>query len=366
MTPPVTVLMPVRNGLPWLREALESLASQTMGDFELLVLEDGSTDGTAEFLAAWSDHRLRVIPTRGIGMAAALNLGLDAARAPLVARHDADDVSAPHRLEAQVAYLASRPDVGVVATAADYIDAHGRAIDNDWVRTVRIQHDAALTPEQVAALMPLTCCVTHGSIMARAEVLRAAGGYQRGIWPVEDYDLWLRLLPETALAKLPERLYRYRIHDAQLSGHVRDRQLVEALSAKFRYLRRVVPQLPTPARLTVVGEGRGADGYRSLASAHGFRVVRLPPSRHALRRPGKPDSTMVRLKPDSTHGFVWLNVESGFSRTLDLDSCDALVVADLADVDSYSLAFGASTPHAAAIRIGNFFIPRRWAGRQAA
>jgi hypothetical protein len=344
--------MPVRNGLPWLREALESLASQTMRDFELLALEDGSTDGTAECLAAWPDDRLRVIPTRGIGMAAALNLGLDAARAPLVARHDADDVSAPHRLEAQVTYLASRPDVGVVATAADYIDAHGRAIDNDWVRTVRIQHDAALSPEQVAELMPLTCCVTHGSIMARTEVLRAAGGYQRGIWPVEDYDLWLRLLPETAMAKLPERLYRYRIHDAQLSGHVRDRQLVEALSAKFRYLRRVVPQLPSPARLTVVGEGRGADCYRALASLHGFRVVRL-----------KPDCTMVRL-----------NVASGasrppglvFSRTAEVDSWDALVVAHLADVDSYSLAFGASTPHAAAIRIGNFFIPRRWAGRQAA
>jgi hypothetical protein len=314
-----------------------------MADFELLVLEDGSTDGTAEFLSAWPDDRLRVIPTGGIGMAAALNIGLDAAGTPLIARHDADDVSAPHRLVAQVAYLASHQDVGVLATASDYIDAHGRAVDNDWVRAVRVQHDAALTPRQVAELMPLTCCVTHGSVMVRTDVLRAAGGYQRNIWPVEDYDLWLRLLPHTAIAKLPERLYRYRIHDAQSSGHVRDRQLVEALSAKFRYLRRAVPQLPTPARLAVAGEGRGADCYRSLAPGHGFELVRL-----------KPDATMVR------------NVESGFSRTPDIDSCDASVVANFADVDSYSLAFGTATPHAAAIRIGNFFIPRRWAGRRAA
>jgi hypothetical protein len=343
MTPRVSVLMPVRNGLPWLREALESLASQTFGDFELLVLEDGSSDGTAEFLAEWRDDRMRVIRTRGVGMAAALNLGLDAASAPLVARHDADDVSAPVRLDAQVKYLTSRTDIGVLATVADYIDAQGGTVDNDWVSTVRKQHDVALTPEQIAELMPLTCCLTHGSVMARTTVLRAAGGYRRNIWPVEDYDLWLRLLPDTRIAKLPERLYRYRVHDAQLSAHVREQQLIEALSAKFRYVRRVCPQLPTPAQLVVVGAGRGADCYRALASSHGFQI--------GTRGSGL--GTRCRVP----------NPES---RVPDLDSCDAVIVANFTNIDAYAQALETDAPDAAAIRIGNFFVPRRWAGQRAA
>jgi glycosyltransferase involved in cell wall biosynthesis len=321
--PRVSVLLPVRNGRPWLVEALESLAAQTLRDFELIVIEDGSTDGTPELLSDWRDDRLRVIAAGGVGMAAALNLGLDAARAPLVARHDADDTSAPGRLEAQCGFLDRHEQIGVLATVADYIDAGGRTVDNQWVRAVRAQHDAALTSEEIARLMPLTCCVTHGSIVARTAVVRAAGGYQRHIWPVEDYDLWLRLLPETAFAKLPERLYRYRIHDAQQSAAVRDRQLTQALAAKFRHLRRACPQLPVPARLAIAGAGRGADCYRALAASHGFEVV---PYR---------------------------------------DDFDVVVVADFADLDACADRYGAETPGGAAIRIGNFFIPRR-RGRHAA
>src|SRR5688572_9425286 len=119
MTPRVSVLLPVRNGLPWLGAALQSLAAQTFADFEILALEDGSTDGTRECLDAWPDDRLRVIPTGGVGIAAALNIGLAEAAAPLVARQDADDLSAAERLQSQVEYLRVHSDVGVLATAAE-------------------------------------------------------------------------------------------------------------------------------------------------------------------------------------------------------------------------------------------------------
>ena len=350
MTPQVSVLMPVRNGLPWLRDALESLTAQTLRDFELIAIEDGSTDGTAELLAGWPDDRLRVIATGGVGMAAALNLGLDAARAPLIARHDADDVSAPQRLQAQCDFLAANLGIGVLATAADYIDAHGRLVDNAWVRAVRGQHDLALTPAQIAQLMPLTCCVTHGSIVARTAVLRAAGGYQRSIWPVEDYDLWLRLLPDVAFAKLPQRFYRYRIHDAQLSAAVREAQLTQALAAKLRYIRRVCPDLPVPARLAVAGSGRGADCYRALAASHGFEIVPYRGSGPGPRNSGLgwvPDPESRITSPGST-----------------LPDFDALVVASFADLDAwadrYDLEIGGGTT-----RIGNFFIPQL-RGRNAA
>lgn len=345
MKPRVSVLMPVRNGLPWLRAALEGLSRQTLTDFEILALEDGSTDGTPDLLASWPDARLRVIPTGGVGVAAALAIGLDQARAPLVARHDADDVSVPERLAAQARYLAARTDVGVVASAAEYIDGGGQVVDNPWVRTVRREQDIALTPEQIRDLMPLTCCITHGSVMARAGLLQAVGGYRQATAPAEDYDLWLRLLPHTPIAKLPERLYHYRIHDAQVSAHSNHHQLVQALGAKFRYLRRMCPQLPSPARLVIVGSGRGAACYRALASAHGFDVVPVPP---VLTR-----SKLALL-------------DDRIVRRWTLDGCDAVVVTDFGALDVYGAALAAGMHDGEAIRIGNFFVPRRWAARRAA
>jgi hypothetical protein len=340
MLPRVSVLMPVRNGLPWVRDALNSLSSQTLEDFEILALEDGSTDGTADVLASWPDHRLRVIPTGGAGIAAALNIGIEAACAPLIARQDADDLSLPRRLKVQVDYLDARAEVGVLGSAAEYIDAQGTRIDNDWVRTIRRQQDVALRHEQIEELMPLTCCLTHGSVMARTSLLRAVGGYRTDAVPAEDYDLWLRLLPRTRFAKLPARLYQYRVHDSQASVQARERQLLQTLGAKFSYIRRRFPRLPAVARLVVIGSGRGADSYQSLASIHGFQNAPRPA---ALR-----DGNAEMLDQPAIRSWA-------------LDACDAIVVANFADVDAYERALIRDAVEPAAVRVGNFFIPRRWA-----
>jgi glycosyltransferase involved in cell wall biosynthesis len=343
MRPRVSVVMPVRNGLPWLPEALHSLAAQTLPDFELLVIEDGSTDGTAEFLATWRDDRMQVISTGGMGIAQALNIGLEAASAPIVARQDADDLSAPERLRAQVEYLESHPGVQILASVADYIDEAATPVANDWVRTIREQQDPATTPDQIRALMPLTCCVTHGSVAARTAVLRAAGGYRVSMAPAEDYDLWLRLLPQTSFAKLPDPLYCYRMHPRQVMSRAADAQLAKALAAKFEYVRRVCPALPTLPRLAIAGSGRGANCYAALASRHGFDAVRVSAGFEAARLETLEDSTVQRGT---------------------LESYDLLVVANFAEVDAYAEALQA---HAGgAVRIGNFFIPRRWAGQEAA
>jgi hypothetical protein len=332
--------MPVRNGLPWVREALGSLSVQTLSELEIIVLEDGSTDGTREFLDSYSDDRLRVIPTGGLGIAAALNIGLGAACAPLVARQDADDVSAPDRLQAQAEYLGRYPDVGVLGTVASYIDAHGQAVENDWVRTVRRQQDVALEPAQIRDLMPLTCCLTHGSVMARTALLRAADGYRDDTAPAEDYDLWLRLLPRTAFAKLPDRLYHYRVHDTQVSAQRRDQQLIKTLTAKLDNLRRVCPQLPSPPSVVVAGSGRGAAYYRALASCQGFTLAPTPPALTPER---------LSLLDDRT------------VRTWMLETCDVLVVASFSDLDAYTRALAPELGEGRLIRVGNFFVPRRWA-----
>jgi glycosyltransferase involved in cell wall biosynthesis len=267
------VLLPVRNGMPWLPAAIESIWAQSLRDLEIVALEDGSSDGTPAYLQRISDDRLRVIGTGGVGIARALNIGLAAARGRYIARQDADDVSVTERLACQVALLDAQPEIDVVATLAEYVDADDRLVENAWTRTVRSQQDVATAPEEIGRLMPLTCCVTHGSIVARADALRAARGYDADMVPAEDYDLWLRLLPSRRFVKIPQRLYRYRLHGAQTGARSSDAQTRQAIRAKLRYLRRVFPDLADPARLALIGETRGDAFYRMLAPEAGFVIV---------------------------------------------------------------------------------------------
>jgi glycosyltransferase involved in cell wall biosynthesis len=273
--PAVSVLLPVRDGGRWLVSALESLWRQSMESFEVIALEDGSTDGSAEVLARQTDPRLRVISTGGVGMARALNRGLDAALAPLVARHDADDLSHPDRLRRQAAFLECRRDIDVLATTADYIGPDGQVTRNDWVLAVRAGHDPAVTPEALACLLPVTCCITHGSVMARAAVLREAGGYRAEFWPAEDYELWLRLLPRHRFAKLPSRLYTYRVHPAQQGEGAKAQQTSNAIRAKLEWLRRAEPWLPASARIAAIGTPRGNAWYREVGRVTGLVPVEV-------------------------------------------------------------------------------------------
>jgi hypothetical protein len=109
--------------------------------------------------------------------------------------------------------------------------------------------------------------------MARTAVLRAAGGYRPEFIPADDYDLWLRLLPRHRFAKLPDRLYRYRLHDAQLGVQSRTTQISNSVLAKLQYVRRQHPTLPVPVRLAIRGSTRGDGVYRSVAPVIGFRIV---------------------------------------------------------------------------------------------
>ena len=268
--PKVSVLLPVRNGMPFLPAAIDSVLHQTFDDFELVAIDDGSTDGTAEYLQGLADRRVRVLSSPAPGLALALNAGLAVARGSYVARQDADDWSAPDRLARQVAWLDDRPDVGVLATAASFVDARGETVDSPWTRTVHAQWDAALSPEQIARLMPLTCCIFHATVLARTALLREAGGYDHATVPAEDYDLWLRLLPEHRFARLPERLYTVRMHAESSSAVRRAEQTARVIEAKLRYVRRRVPDLPWPVRLVLPCDDRGADIFRRVGPPLGY------------------------------------------------------------------------------------------------
>jgi glycosyltransferase involved in cell wall biosynthesis len=270
----VSVILPVHNGMPYLPSSIESMLAQTYSNMEVIVVDDGSNDGTKEYLQSIPDSRMRILREDAChGVVAALSRGLSEARGEFIARQDADDLSHPERLERQVQYLQNHPDVAVVATCADFINDEGNPIDTDWTRAVRSQHDPAVSPGQVRSLLPLTCCLIHGTVMARTDVLRKAGGYRAEFEWAEDYDLWLRLLPDHGFAKLPDRLYTYRIHQKQVSAQRRELQINRTIRAKLEYLCRLTLHQTEHIRALIIGDNFGARLYQQMAPDLGYKIV---------------------------------------------------------------------------------------------
>jgi glycosyltransferase involved in cell wall biosynthesis len=216
-TPRVSVVMAVRDGDRWLAEAIDSVLTQSERSLELIVIDDGSTDTTPALLhaAAGRDERVRVTRQPRLGLVAALNRGLAEARAPLVARLDADDVAYEARLERQLAAFASRPRLGVVGAWAVEIDRRGKTLG---LRAPPAEHAA------LERLLEKGNPLVHSSIMARTELLRGLGGYRSAFEGAEDYDLWLRVAEVAELANLPEPLVRYRLHPDAVTPRKRLRQ----------------------------------------------------------------------------------------------------------------------------------------------
>jgi hypothetical protein len=270
----VSVVLPVHNGMPHLPTAVKSILNQQHVDLELLIVSDGSDDDATSYLCSLTDPRVRILVIDGCGIVDALNCGLAEAKGIFFARQDADDISHPERLARQAHFLQNHPDIAVVATYADFIDDNANPIDTEWTRAVRRLHDPAISPDQLRALLPLTCCIVHGSVMARTSVLRESGGYRLQFEWAEDYDFWLRLLPAHGFAKLPEQLYTYRIHQAQNTTIRRQSQTNRVIRAKLEYLRRIAPHLDEPVRAIVLGDNPGALLYQQIAPDLGFTTVR--------------------------------------------------------------------------------------------
>lgn len=236
-TPAITVAMSVYNAAPYLGLAIESILAQTLGDFEFLIVNDGSSDGSAEIIDSHAarDSRIRPIHQENRGLVASLNRMIDEARAPLIARMDGDDISKPERFEKQVSFLKGNPDFGVVGTLTVNIDEHGK---ESWLNS-----DQPTDWDGFRAALkdkPLLC---HPSAMIRTDVVRAAGGYRAAFKHCEDYDLWLRLSERTKLCSLPDRLLLYRYSDSQVSEkHI----YAQALGAAIAWLAHVEREAGRP------------------------------------------------------------------------------------------------------------------------
>jgi glycosyltransferase involved in cell wall biosynthesis len=204
-SPLVTVLMPVYNGERYLREAVDSILAQTFADFELLIINDGSTDRSAAVIESYGDPRIRLLHNRGnTGLIATLNRGLREAAGAYIARMDSDDIAEPRRLETQVRFMNAHPDVGLCGTWFRFMgtdDIVGHPAGHDAIR-IKLLSDTAFA---------------HPTVMLRRSALQGMG-YDPQYAHAEDYELWTRLAAVTATANIPEVLLQYRMHAAQVSS----------------------------------------------------------------------------------------------------------------------------------------------------
>ncbi|MEO8587736.1 MAG: glycosyltransferase [Flavobacteriales bacterium] len=208
--PAITVLMPVYNAEQFLREAIESVLRQTHTDFELLIINDGSTDGSEGVIRSFVEPRIRFIShPRNRGLVTVLNEGLANARGRYVARMDADDVMREDRLAKQYDHLENHPEIDVVAAFVDLINTEGE------VTGVWDTDRAAVSEQEIRAMMPRTNCIAHPTVLMRTDIAKSLGYGARH----EDWDLWLRLLSGGhRIAKIPEALLRYRVHASSFMG----------------------------------------------------------------------------------------------------------------------------------------------------
>ena len=248
MKPAVSVILAVHNDRHHIEDAVQSICDQTFADFELILVDDGSTDGTCSAVdtLARSDTRIRLYRQSRQGLTVSLDRAIAEAQGEYLARQDSDDRSRSTRLARQVAFLNAHQAVAAVGTAATVIDEDGRQLRTIW---------GERGPNAVRrALLSMRSTPVHGSMMMRREAVMAAGGYRPAFTASQDFDLWLRLSERCDLDNLPEVLYEWRLNLAGVYSTRRTEQLaLSAIALAFARERR----------------NRGRDSYSLLEASAG-------------------------------------------------------------------------------------------------
>jgi glycosyltransferase involved in cell wall biosynthesis len=245
--------MPVYNALPHLRAAVDGILAQTFRDFEFVIIDDGSTDGSTQMLQAYAaaDPRIVLVSRPNTGYAIALNEALALAAGEFVARMDADDVSLPDRLARQMEYLQSHPNCVVVGAAVRFIAADGTPIARGFRRPRGHEEIDAFH------LRRMNSALAHPTVMMRRNAVVAVGGYRPEFEPAEDLDLWLRLAERGRLANSGEVLLEYRVHPTSVTHRRRleqQRKSYEAVAEACRRRGRTPPPAPVADRPAAGGQ----------------------------------------------------------------------------------------------------------------
>jgi glycosyltransferase involved in cell wall biosynthesis len=209
LCPKITVLMPAYNAEKYIGEAITSVLKQSFRDFELLIINDGSTDHTVKIIESFDDPRIVLVHQENKGIASALNAGLALSRADYIARFDADDICYPDRLKIQYEFITSYPEYNIVGSAADYMD-----VDGHYIFT---QHPVAHLNEEIQALQYTVCPFIHSSVFYKKEVILSNGGYNEHAYTFEDHFLWVNILKNTRACNLSQALIKVRLNPESIT-----------------------------------------------------------------------------------------------------------------------------------------------------
>lgn len=270
-SPQVSILLAVRNEQRFLPAALASLQAQTLRNWELIAVDDGSHDRTAEILQrmAAQDRRIRYFRRPSLGLVAALNFGLARCRASLVARMDGDDLCRPRRLELQTRFLRLHPEVGLVASAVRHFP---RLRITDGMRAYEHWQNSLIEQDEILRDLFVESPFAHPSVMLRKRVLQQAGGYQDRPW-AEDYDLWLRLAQSgVRFARLPEVLLDWRDRPQRLTRTAQNCSAAAFRAGKIHYLKQSF--LHRAQEVTLWGAGLEGKAWRKSLGEAGIGVTR--------------------------------------------------------------------------------------------
>lgn len=235
--PKLTVILPTYNCELYIETAVESILNQTFIDFELLIIDDASTDGTVPFLKSLNDNRIQLIEKPfNTGYTESLNQGLKLARGEYIARMDGDDISMPERFAKQIAYLETHPETILCATAYKFIGREpffGFPENHEAIKVSLLKGN----------------CICHPSVMMRKSMLDAYDiYYDQAKEPAEDYDMWIRLLYIGKLHILPEILIEYRVYAGQVSSTRLEKQKQIDIALRFSLLDQLKVKFNTEER----------------------------------------------------------------------------------------------------------------------
>lgn len=240
----ISVIMSVYNGERYLREAIESILNQTYTDFEFIIVNDASTDGSLKIMQSYGDSRIKIINNeQNIGLTRSLNKAIRQAQGEFIVRQDADDISLPNRLEEQTGYFEQHPEVALLGTSIDIIDENGEILGR---RTILADPSKNFFRSGWFA---------HGSAMFKTDIVNELGGYNELFRYCQDYELWLRIAKHYQVRGLARGLYQLRFHDESIQFQKRGEAALYHLLA----LRVVTGQLDE-----VVLEAINTDGIESL------------------------------------------------------------------------------------------------------
>ena len=321
-SPRVSILMSVRNEQQHLQAALTSIFRQTLTDWELVVIDDGSTDETPRILqsAAKHDKRINVIRQEAIGLVPALVKGMSRCRSNLVARMDGDDICHPERLEKQVEFLRENPDTALVATNIRHFPSQNVM---GGMRHYEQWQNSLVSYDEIMRNLFVESPFTQPSVMFRKDCVESVGGYRDPGWG-EDYDLWLRLaLAGHDLARIPETLFFWREHRDRLTHTAEEFSLDSFRRCKAHYLKQ--SYLKESDNVTLWGAGMEGKAWRKVLLEEGVvvsRWIEVDPGKIGQIIHGAPVAAPESLKPWG--GPMLITIGARGARDLVREKCDDL------------------------------------------